>query len=78
MNQRNHNRAPDKTQTSIAVPKSLLEQIQTLADKELRTRNNMITVLLKEALSLKQGAVCEQATQHIYQAEKDKEDKGER
>ena len=49
-NQKNHERAADKTQTSIAIPTYILEAIQKLADADSRSRNNMIEILLKEAV----------------------------
>ena len=46
---KNHGRAPDKTQISIALPIKLLEKIDTNADSEMRNRNNYIVKVLTEA-----------------------------
>lgn len=51
--EKSHARDPSKKQTSIAIPSILLDAIQNLADQELRTRNNMIEVLLREAVEEK-------------------------
>lgn len=50
---RSHDRAADKAQTSIAIPRELLNRIQSMASSELRTRNNMIELLLREAVEEK-------------------------
>ncbi len=50
---RSHARAEYKAQTSIAIPRELLDRIQRLADSQLRTRNNMIELLLMEAVEEK-------------------------
>jgi len=51
--EKSHARDPSKKQTSIAIPGVLLDAIQNMADQELRTRNNMIEVLLREAVEEK-------------------------
>lgn len=48
---RNHGRAPDKTQISLALPLSLLKQIEKIAIQDQRNRNNCIVKLLTDAVS---------------------------
>ena len=50
-NTRNHERAPGMAQTSVALPKLLLDRIQYLADRTDRSRNKMINRLLREAVA---------------------------
>ena len=50
MNQKNHARAPDKVGFSVALPKKLLGDIQTIADSEHRTRNKQIEHFLHESV----------------------------
>ena len=46
------NKNSDKTHTQLTVrlPNDVLQQIEKLANKEYRVRNNMIEFLLREAL----------------------------
>ena len=48
--QKNHDRAPDKVQTSIAIPKVLMSKIEQVAAAETRNRNNTIQWLLENAI----------------------------
>jgi metal-responsive CopG/Arc/MetJ family transcriptional regulator len=48
--ERNKNNTGKHTQISIRLPNELLDQIQGLAEKERRTRSNMIAYLLREKL----------------------------
>ena len=47
---RSHARAPGMQQVTIAIPKSLVAAIEAKALKERRNRNNMIQVLLEDAV----------------------------
>ena len=46
---KNHARAADKIQLSIAIPRSLVMDLQKIAAHENRNRNQMIGILLREA-----------------------------
>lgn len=46
--ERNHSRAADKAQVSVALPKVLLEDLGRLAKKDIRNRNNYIVKILSE------------------------------
>lgn len=41
-------RAPGIVQTSIAVPKALLEKLDVIADEQARSRNSLIHWMLRE------------------------------
>jgi hypothetical protein len=46
---KNNGRAFDKTQIILALPRKLLEKIDTNAASEMRNRNNYIVKILTEA-----------------------------
>lgn len=50
MKTKNHARATDKKGFSIALPISLIAEIQSIAAKQRRSRNNQIELLLEEAI----------------------------
>jgi hypothetical protein len=50
MSTRNHDRAPDKSNFSIALPKLLKKQLQGIAKIESRSRNRQIEKMLTEAV----------------------------
>lgn len=50
MPQRNHDRAPDKKNFSIALPKTMIDDLQKIADKETRSRNRQIEHFLSQAV----------------------------
>jgi metal-responsive CopG/Arc/MetJ family transcriptional regulator len=55
-------RAEGSTKISVSIPRELVEAIDAIAFKEERNRSNMITVLLRRAVSSSmpegQGVVC--------------------
>ena len=59
---RHQMRAEGSTKISISMPKELLDAIDAIALKEERNRSNMVTVLLRRAVSSTmpdgQGIVC--------------------
>ena len=44
-----YGRASDKTQISVVLSKEILNRLDSLAKKEMRTRNNLIVKILSEA-----------------------------
>lgn len=50
MSTKSHARSPEKRGFSIALPIKLIDQIQTIADKETRSRNGQIQHLLERAI----------------------------
>ena len=50
-NKKNHDRAPDKIGFSVALPKSLVAQIEAMANDQSRSRNGQIEHFLKEAVA---------------------------
>lgn len=48
---RSHARAPGMKQTSVALPATLIQQLDELADRDGRSRNNLIALLLKESVT---------------------------
>ena len=59
---RHHMRAQGSTKISISIPQELVDAIDAIALKEERNRSNMITVLLRRAVSNTmpdgQGIIC--------------------
>ncbi len=59
---RHHLRAEGSTKISISIPQGLVDAIDAIALKEERNRSNMITVLLRRAVSDTmpdgQGIIC--------------------
>jgi len=47
---KNHDRAADKVGFSVALPKTLVAQIQAIAQADFRTRNGQIALFLTEAV----------------------------
>ena len=47
---RSHDRRPENTNISVSLPKDLVNKLDEASIREHRSRSNMITVLLKEAL----------------------------
>ena len=47
---KNHDRAADKVAFSVALPKTLVAQIQAIAQADFRTRNGQIALFLTEAV----------------------------
>lgn len=47
---RSHARSPGKTQFSLAVDTVLMEQVASIAARERRTKNNMIQIMLEDAV----------------------------
>ena len=47
---RSHSRRPENTNISISLPKELVKKLDRISEQQHRSRSNMITVLLKEAL----------------------------
>ena len=52
MKTKNHARATDKKGFSIALPVTLIAEIQKIASGERRSRNNQIELLLEEAVRI--------------------------
>lgn len=52
---RNHGRAPDKTQISLALPITLLKQIEQIATHDQRNRSNCIVRLQSDAVAQSQA-----------------------
>lgn len=52
---RNHQRAEGMTQTTIAIPMDLLQDIDRLAERQLRSRNSLIHWMLREQVDALQG-----------------------
>ena len=50
MKTRNHDRSPDKTGFSVALPKTLLEEVERIAKAEHRSRNGQIEHFLFESV----------------------------
>ncbi len=48
-NYHSYGRASDKTQISVVLSKEILNRLDSLAKKEMRTRNNLIVKILSEA-----------------------------
>ena len=48
--QKNHERAPGMTQTSIAIPTDLLARLSREAKTQRRSRNNLIALLLEDGV----------------------------
>lgn len=42
--------------TTITLPDEVLQKIEALAEREARSRSNMVAVLVKEALTVREGA----------------------
>jgi hypothetical protein len=57
---RNHARSSDKIQLSIALTKSLLSDVESIASHEDRNRNKMINLLLQEACTARIATIIEQ------------------
>ena len=59
---RHHMRAEGSTKISISIPRDLVDAIDAIALKEERNRSNMVTVLLRRAVTGAlpdgQGIVC--------------------
>lgn len=51
MNKKNHARAPDKTGFSVALPNSLLWQVEQIAESEHRSRNGQIEHFLADSVA---------------------------
>jgi len=47
---KNHDRAADKVGFSVALPRTLVAQIQAIAEADFRTRNGQIELFLTEAV----------------------------
>ena len=59
---RHHLRADGSTKISVSIPQELVDAIDAIALKEERNRSNMITVLLRRAVTNTmpdgQGVIC--------------------
>lgn len=60
---RHHMRAEGSTKISVSIPQELVDAIDAIALKEERNRSNMVTVLLRRAVTNAltqpgQGLVC--------------------
>lgn len=49
--EKSHDRSPGMVQTSIAIPKTLLEAVSKIAYEQERSRNKVITMLLREKVA---------------------------
>lgn len=49
--EKSHERSPGMVQTSIAIPKTLLEAVSKIAYEQERSRNKVITMLLREKVA---------------------------
>jgi len=47
---RSHDRRPENTNISVSLPKELVKKVDEISNKEQRSRSNMISVLLQDAL----------------------------
>ena len=52
---RNHQRAEGMTQTTIAIPLDLLNDIDRIAERQLRSRNSLIHWMLREQVDALQA-----------------------
>lgn len=53
--QKSHARSPDKKGFSIALPKTLIKQIEEMAQKETRSRNGQIQHMLEKMIAEHKG-----------------------
>lgn len=62
--QKNHNRSPGMVQTSIAIPATLLEAVSRIAVEQERSRNKVITMLLREKVAEYWAGKSEEGPKH--------------